>query len=130
MTGRRVAVVLLLAGLAGCGGAGDRQNDNTVAPGPASAPPRTIVFANFAFVPAAITARVGEVWTERNDDVATHNISTPAYLRAHPDSSGGNIAPDVDAGQQKTFTMPNKPGTYRVVCFYHQKMTATITITK
>jgi plastocyanin len=126
---RQILGILLLAGLVGCGGSsGGRHTD--VAPGPVSAPPRTIVFANFAFVPATLTARAGEVWTERNDDVATHNISTPAYLRAHPDSTGGNIAPDVDAGEQKTFTMPGKPGTYQVVCFYHQKMTATITITK
>jgi plastocyanin len=126
---RRTASVLLLAGLAGCGG-GSSHGDNSVAPGPVSAPPRTIVFANFAFVPATITARAGAVWTEENDDVATHNISTAAFLKAHPDSSGGNIAPDVDAGEKKTFTMPSKPGTYQVVCFYHQKMTATITITK
>jgi plastocyanin len=126
-----VATGVLVAGLAACGGGADRSNSNGPAsPGGGSAPPRTIVFANFAFVPTAITARAGDTWTEENDDVATHNISSEAYLRANPDSTGGDLAPDVDPGQKKTFTMPTRAGTYKVVCFYHQKMTATITITK
>ncbi|HEY2834456.1 MAG TPA: plastocyanin/azurin family copper-binding protein [Sporichthyaceae bacterium] len=127
--GYTAAAVALVAGLAACGGGGNTNNSN-VAPGPVSAPPRTIVFADFAFLPTTITAMPGDTWTEENDDVATHNISTEAYLRANPNSSGGDIAPDVDAGQKKTFKMPTKPGTYKVVCFYHRKMTATITIKK
>jgi plastocyanin len=154
------AVVVLTAGLAACGGGGDKDSNVASSAPPASgtgtaddnspgtgadayktndpyvsgqvskAPPHTIVMANFAFIPTSITAKPGEVWTEENDDVATHNVSSEAYLKANPNSSGGDIAPDVDAGQKKTFKMPTKPGTYRVVCFYHQRMTATITVKK
>jgi len=65
-----------------------------------------------------------------NQDIALHNISSEKYLAAHPNSKGGDIAPDVDRGEKKTFKMPTKPGTYKVVCFYHAQMTATITVKK
>jgi plastocyanin len=94
------------------------------------APPHTIVMADFAFTPTKITAKPGEVWTEDNRDIATHNISSEGYLKKHPKSTGADIAPDVDPGKKATFKMPTKPGKYKVVCFYHQNMTATITIKK
>jgi len=93
-------------------------------------PAHTIVFADFAISPAKITAKPGEKWTEDNRDIATHNISSEAYLAKHPKSTGADIAPDVAPGAKATFKMPKKPGTYKVVCFYHQNMTATITIKK
>jgi plastocyanin len=155
------AAVVLVAGLAACGGgdskgsndgtagsgatpaAGSGGTDNT-APGTGTdayktddpyvsgqttkAAPKTIVFSGFAFVPTTITAKPGEMWTEDNQDIATHNISSLAAAKAK--GTGGDIAPDVDPGKKATFKMPTKPGTYKVVCFYHQNMTATITVKK
>jgi plastocyanin len=153
------AAIVLVAGLAACGGGDSKDTATSVnTPGPTaagtdnSAPgtgadayktndpyvsgqvttaaPKTIVFSGFAFVPTKITAKPGEVWTLDNQDIALHNISSQKYLDAHPKSTGGDIAPDVDKGTKETFKMPTKPGTYKVVCFYHQQMTATITVKK
>jgi plastocyanin len=94
------------------------------------APPHTIVFADFAITPAKITAKPGESWTEDNRDVATHNVTSEKWVNKNKKGTGGDIAPDVAPGAKATFKMPKKPGTYQVVCFYHQNMTATITIKK
>ncbi len=91
-----------------------------------SAPPQTIVMADFAFVPTKITAAPGEEWTEDNRDVATHNVSTAS--KGNDKGKNGDIAPDVMSGQKAKFKMPTKKGKYKVVCFYHQNMTATITV--
>jgi plastocyanin len=151
------AAIVLVAGLAACGGGGSKDtatsgasttptsagtgntapgtgadayktNDPYVSGQVTTAAPKTIVFSGFAFVPTKITAKPGEEWTEDNQDIATHNISTEAAARAK--GTGGDIAPDVDPGKKATFKMPTKPGTYKVVCFYHQQMTATITVKK
>lgn len=87
------------------------------------APPKTVVYADFAIVPSTIVAAPGEKWTEDNRDVATHNLTKDGKKQKN-----GDVAPDVMAGQKATFTMPSKKGTYKVVCYYHQNMTATITI--
>ena len=158
-TASAAAAVVLVAGLAACGG-GDSKDTATSVNTPAAtsagtdntspgtgadayktndpyvtgqvtkAAPKTIVFSGFAFVPTEITAKPGEEWTEDNQDIATHNISSEKFLAANPKSKGGDIAPDVDPGKKATFKMPTKPGTYKVVCFYHQNMTATITVKK
>ncbi|HZE65205.1 MAG TPA: cupredoxin domain-containing protein [Sporichthyaceae bacterium] len=94
------------------------------------APAHTIVMADFAFTPTKITAKPGETWTEDNRDIAIHNISSENYLNKHKKGTGADIAPDVAPGSKATFKMPTKPGKYKVVCFYHQNMTATITIKK
>jgi plastocyanin len=112
----------------GTGADAYKTNDPYVSGQVTSAAPKTIVFSGFAFVPTKITAKAGEEWTEDNQDIATHNISTLAAAKAS--GTGGDIAPDVDPGKKATFKMPTKPGTYKVVCFYHQNMTATITVTK
>jgi plastocyanin len=91
-----------------------------------AAPPKTIVMADFAFTPTKITAAPGEMWTEDNRDVATHNLSTASKGNAR--GKNGDIAPDVMAGQKAKFKMPTKKGKYKVVCYYHQNMTATITV--
>jgi len=158
-TASAATAIVLVAGLAACGG-GDSKSSNDVASSAAptsagtdnmapgtgadayktndpyvsgqvkSAGAKTIVFSGFAFIPTKITAKPGETWTEDNQDIATHNISSDTYLTAHPKSKGGDIAPDVDPGKKATFKMPTKPGTYKVTCFYHQNMTATITVKK
>jgi|GEM_PF-506451 len=93
-----------------------------------SAPAKTIVMSGFAFIPTEVTVKPGEVWTEENDDPATHNITTEKL--AAKKGTGGDIAPDVGANQKKTFKMPTKPGTYKTVCYYHQNMVLTIVVKK
>jgi plastocyanin len=150
------AAIVLVAGLAACGGGDSKDTSSVASVAPTSAgtdntapgtgadayktddpyvsgqtttaAPKTIVFSGFAFVPTTITAKPGEEWTEDNQDIATHNISTEAAAKAK--GTGGDIAPDVDPGKKATFKMPTKPGKYKVVCFYHQQMTATITVKK
>jgi plastocyanin len=94
------------------------------------AAPKTVVMTNFSFLPATVIGKPGEVWTEDNEDIATHNITTQKRAD-HPKSkadTGGDIAPDVMSHQKKTFKMPTKPGTYKSVCFYHQNMVLTIVV--
>lgn len=88
-----------------------------------SAPPKTVIYADFKIVPQKMVAAPGEEWTQDNRDVATHNLTKDGKKQKN-----GDISPDVMAGQKSKFTMPTKKGTYKVVCYYHQNMTATITI--
>jgi plastocyanin len=88
----------------------------------------TVLMSSFAFTPAKITGKPGETWTEDNQDVATHNITTDKLAKKPGKGSGGDIAPDVMPGKKATFKLPKKPGTYKAVCFYHQAMVLTIIV--
>ncbi|HEX3827095.1 MAG TPA: plastocyanin/azurin family copper-binding protein [Sporichthyaceae bacterium] len=91
--------------------------------------PKTIVMKTFTIFPATVTGKPGEEWTEDNRDIATHNLTTMTDLDKHKGDkkyTGGNIAPDVMGGQKAKFKMPKKPGTYKMVCFYHQQMQLTV----
>ena len=90
----------------------------------------TVLMSSFAFTPLTITGKPGEAWTEDNQDVATHNITTDKLAKKPGKGTGGDIAPDVMPGKKATFKMPKKPGTYKTVCFYHQNMTLTIIVKK
>jgi plastocyanin len=95
--------------------------------GPVAA--KTVQMSGFAFQPTTITGSPGETWTEDNEDVATHNITTEKVASTSTgNQTGGDIAPDVMSKQKKTFKMPTKPGTYKTVCFYHQDMKLTIIV--
>jgi plastocyanin len=98
------------------------SNNQDVSGGDVKTPPQTIVMKNITFYPRQITAKAGATWTEDNEDTATHNVQTdgknPEKLKS----------PDVTPGKKATFTMPTKPGTYHLVCNYHQSMKITLTI--
>ena len=87
-------------------------------------PAKTIIYADFKILPSKITAKAGEEWTEDNQDVATHNLTEDKGAK----QKNGDIAPDVMAGEKAKFKMPSKKGKYKVVCYYHQNMTATVTV--
>lgn len=93
------------------------------------APPKTILMSSFAFTPTEVTVKPGEMWTEDNEDIATHNI-TSLKLAAKKGTTGGDIAPDVKPKEKHMFKMPTKPGTYKTTCFYHQAMELTIIVKK
>jgi len=84
----------------------------------------------FAFFPTTITGKPGEEWTEDNQDIAAHNITTMDRAKhlKNKNDTGGDIAPDVMGGQKAKFKLPTKPGTYKTVCFYHQQMILTIKV--
>jgi len=106
------------------------QNDPYVHGQVNKAPAKTIVMSNFTFIPDKVTVKAGDKWTEDNEDVATHNITTAKLAEKPPNKNytGGDIAPDVMSKEKKTFKMPTKKGTYKTVCFYHQNMALTIIV--
>jgi plastocyanin len=86
--------------------------------------PLTISAAGMAFTKQKFTAKPGQEWTFNNADIAIHNVQT--------DDAEKNPmkfkSPDANPGQKVKFKMPTKKGTYKVLCYYHQAMTATITV--
>jgi plastocyanin len=81
----------------------------------------SIVIKNFAFSPASLTVSPGAVVTVRNEDSVTHTLTDKA------DSKLFNTGP-VSPGQTKTFTAPDKPGSYPFLCTIHQFMTGTLVV--
>ena|ERR1700722_9834746 len=81
----------------------------------------SIVIKNFAFSPASLTVSPGAVVTVRNEDSVTHTLTDKA------DSKLFNTGP-VSPGQTKTFTAPDKPGSYPFLCTIHQYMTGTLVV--
>lgn len=77
-----------------------------------------VQIVDFTFEPANITVPVGTtmVWTQL--DQSTHTV----------DFDDGTTSGDLAKGDtyQRTF---DKPGKYPYVCFYHPKMTGTVTVT-
>lgn len=112
-------------------GADAYKSDDPYVPGNTKATegPKEIVAADVAFVSKTYKAKAGETWTFRNADVLNHNVQTddedPNYKNPMKFKS-----PDAAGGQKVTFKMPTKPGKYKVLCYYHQNMTATVTVTK
>jgi plastocyanin len=81
----------------------------------------SIVIKNFAFSPASLTVSPGAVVTVRNEDSVTHTLTDKA------DSKLFNTGP-VSPGQTKTFTAPDKPGSYPFFCTIHQFMAGTLVV--
>jgi plastocyanin len=81
----------------------------------------SVVIKNFAFSPASLTVSPGAVVTVRNEDSVTHTLTDKA------DSKLFNTGP-VSPGQTKTFTAPDKPGSYPFLCTIHQFMTGTLVV--
>jgi plastocyanin len=81
----------------------------------------SVVIKNFAFSPDSLTVSPGAVVTVRNEDSVTHTLTDKA------DSKLFNTGP-VSPGQTKTFTAPDKPGSYPFLCTIHQYMTGTLVV--
>jgi len=81
---------------------------------------------NFAYVPAAPVARVGQPIEIINDDVTAHTWS------AAPHSNWTFTSGNLEKGRRVIFAGFTKPGRYPFLCFYHAEMasmngTATVT---
>jgi plastocyanin len=91
--------------------------------------PKTISAAGLAFTKSAYKAHPGEMWTFNNADIATHNVQT--------DNEDPNFknpmkfkSKDAAPGKKVKFKMPTKAGKYHILCYYHQSMTAVLTVKK
>jgi plastocyanin len=77
-----------------------------------------VSIAGFAFGPQAITIKVGDSVTWRNDDSPVHTVT-------FRDGSAG--AKSLSPGQ--TFTRVfEKPGTYQYFCSIHPRMTGSVVV--
>jgi len=81
----------------------------------------SIVIKNFAFSPPSLTVSPGAVVTVRNEDSVTHTLTDKADSKLF---NTGSVSP----GQTKTFTAPDKPGSYPFLCTIHQFMTGTLVV--
>ncbi len=127
-----LATVAGLVGLAACGGTtqavapGAPSTSDSMAAMPtatsaAGAPvaANTVSIKNFAFVPAAVTVKVGTTVTWTNTDQEAHTVTAKnGTFNSSPLNSGSTY--------QYTFT---KPGTYNYLCTIHPFMTATVVVT-
>jgi plastocyanin len=111
--------VLLVAALAGCGGAKTPAATTGGATGGASTPaaaPVTIVMKDFAFTPDSATVKIGDAVTFENQDSADHRVSIDGQ----------------DLGQQTTGQKvewkATKAGTFPFSCTIHPAMTGQITV--
>jgi plastocyanin len=78
-----------------------------------------ITIQNFAFSPADLTVAPGATVTVTNKDQVTHTLTA---------TKGVFNTGDIAAGQSKTFTAPNSPGTYPYICSIHQYMSGTLVV--
>ncbi|HEV3265834.1 MAG TPA: cupredoxin domain-containing protein [Acidimicrobiales bacterium] len=106
--------------LAACSSSGSTTSSSTH---PGSGSPggagQAITIKNFAFSPSSLTVAPGASVTVTNDDSVAHTLTS---------KSGGFDTGDIQAGQSKTFTAPNRAGSYPYICTIHQYMTGTLTV--
>lgn len=120
---RAVAVVLIAALVAGCGGGGSKDNGTITSSGPASAQRATVGMTDkLTFTPNVVNARVGTlVLTAKNQGAVPHNL-----VFADPDlgksgTIGGNASEDVRA----VFT---RAGTFDFTCTFHSGMDGRVVV--
>ncbi|HEY1989600.1 MAG TPA: cupredoxin domain-containing protein [Acidimicrobiales bacterium] len=122
-TVRRAAVVSLFGtaiALAACSSSGTTTSSSThVGTGSPGGVGQAITIKNFAFSPSHLTVAPGASVTVTNDDGVVHTLTS---------QSGGFDTGNIQAGQSKTFTAPNKAGSYPYICTIHQYMTGTLTV--
>jgi plastocyanin len=108
--------------LASCSSGGSSTTNSTQSGqsgSTASGGATAITIKNFAFTPASITVAPGATVTVTNGDSVAHTVTS---------KTGGFDTGDIQAGQSKTFTAPNKAGSYPYICTIHQYMTGTLTV--
>ena len=118
---RRIAIVGVFGAalvLASCSSGASSTTSSTQA-GSTAGGGQAITIKNFAFSPASVTVAPGATVTVTNSDSVAHTVTS---------KSGGFDTGDIQAGQSKTFTAPNKAGSYPYICTIHQYMTGTLTV--
>ncbi|MGH9096052.1 MAG: cupredoxin domain-containing protein [Acidimicrobiales bacterium] len=115
-----VGVVGAALALTACSSSGSTTSSSTH---PGSGSPggsgQTITIKNFSFSPSDMTVAPGAPVTVTNDDSVAHTLTS---------KSGGFDTGNIQAGQSKTFTAPNRAGSYPYICTIHQYMTGTLTV--
>ena len=125
---RRYTVPLTVAALAvlgtACGGGGD-----SAAPAPQGTTPTEaatspagseLVMQDNEFVPSSFSIQAGSEIALRNEGQAPHNLTV----------EGQNVDHDVQPGETETESLELEPGTYDIVCKFHEAagMTGTLTV--
>jgi plastocyanin len=108
--------------LASCSSGGSSTTNSTQSGqsgSTASGGSTAITIKNFAFSPSTITVAPGATVTVTNSDSVAHTVTS---------KTGGFDTGDIQAGQSKTFTAPNKAGSYPYICTIHQYMAGTLTV--
>ncbi|NKE55545.1 copper-binding protein [Lentzea sp. PSKA42] len=82
----------------------------------ASAEPHQIPISQFAYQPASMTVRVGDVVTWTNQDQAPHDVVAGTFR-----------SPMLETGQSWSYTF-TQPGTFDYICSVHPDMRARITV--
>ncbi len=117
-----LASALLLAACSGGGsGSGSGSAATTTAAAAATAAKATdaITISNFMFSPMRASVAPGSTVSVTNKDSVTHTLT----------ATGGQFdTGDIGGGQTKTFTAPQKAGTYHYICNIHQYMMGTIVV--
>ncbi len=110
------SLVVLVAGLAGCGGGGEA---------PTCENPRTatsVAMDDFVYEPGCVEIASGAELEVVNDGQAPHTFTVEA------DAADAEV--DVPAGETATLAIPAlEAGTYRVVCTYHPQMEGALRVT-
>ncbi len=130
------AAALLTIAIAGCGGSTASAAPGAASPAaasPAAASPAApagsctdttqagtvaVSIKDFAFAPAAITAKVGDTVTFTNDDTTAHTATL---------DDGSCATKNIDPGTAHGLTF-TAAGTYPFHCAIHKTMTGTITV--
>jgi plastocyanin len=134
-----VAVIVIAALAAGCGGKKAEQPKAPEAAGtPAGAPAEApmemgevvIVGKDNLFEPANVTITAGREYefNLKNEGTTVHNLIIQAK-----DQAGQDFASDivVNAMQESKFKVKiDKEGTYKMVCTYHPEMVGELKVTK
>jgi plastocyanin len=139
-----VAVLLIAAIAAGCGGRGGQPpaaQPPAQSPAPAASPAApgapavageeiTILGKDNLYEPANVTISAGKEYTIvfKNEGTTVHNIIIQAQAEAGQDFAS-DIA--VNAGQESRFKVKiDKDGTYKMVCTYHPEMVGELKVTR
>ncbi len=96
-----------------------KSGSNTTPPPPAAGD--NVNIANFAFVPATLTVKQGEIIKWKNEDGVAHTVTSDDGTTF----SSGNV----NAGSTFSFTAAT-PGTYAYHCNIHPGMKGTIIVTQ
>lgn len=125
---RRVAVPVALATVALLGAACGGGGDESAAPAQGTSPAETgntaataeLLMRDNEFVPSEFTIPAGSEITLRNEGQAPHNLMV----------EGQNVDKDVQPGETETEALELAPGTYDIVCKFHEAagMTGTLTV--
>jgi plastocyanin len=115
---RRLAIAVVVAALAGCGG--DDSGGGTAGSSQACASDAVVIkMANIKFDPEKATARAGQKICWTNEDTVDHDAVA---------SSGAAFKSEL-FGKGKTFTTTvDKPGTVKYECTVHPGMTGEIDV--